>query len=243
MTEAILQEKVLKLFKEASNTADPASDEKFPRLRASQFMSRDFLPPHDIDLPSGYFLWEKGLYKASVGEDKDESIEIKKLTRVPFFVAVKEEFGRVLILRFLNRTWLYEWIQAKKVAQKSTYLEMLIFPEKEVTFTDLVNYTFECAVEAPFTDVLDPSINDVMKEIRNKYGVDKSKDYPFRVDVSEIKEICELFEVSYMDIRRRLVSTGTINELSHIKRNNKNKPARHLVFNKAIKILNEDQIL
>ncbi len=237
MTEADLRQKVLKLFKESSNNADQDSDEKFPRLRASQFISGDFLPLHDIDLPPGYFLWENGLYKASVGEGKDESIVIKKLTLVPFFVAFKDEHTKVLLLRFLRPKWLQEWISSKKIFSKSAFQKMLISPEKGATFAEITEYTHMCAIEAPFAEQGDssstPAIIEAVNLIREKYGLTKSEQYPIEISVPELKKICEDFKVSYFALRKHLLSTETIRKSSKVNKIAE-KATRFLVFDKAL---------
>lgn len=223
------------LEKPASGSKSP----EMPRVTVSQFCSTP--PPYDILLPQGYLLWDKGLYK--IGEEDDghgnSKMQIACLTRTPFFVACRDIIGKLLVLRYINNSWEKKWIPATKIATRSTYFNFLIFPCKGVKFSLLQNYAYECAALSPFAEAAIPALDALLQDMSNDHSLDSSAAYPVLVGVSKIRTLCQEYEVSYNELRQRLVSSGHIQEESHIERDkDTKKPSRFLVFNKPL--LDED---
>ena len=227
MEEERFKEKILTLVEESRGK----SELSFPRTLANQFLETP--APYDLLLPEGYFLWQKGVYKVAETEEITETICI---TETPFFVACKDETGKVLLLKYLNNTWYKEWMQAKKIATPSSLLDALIFPSKGVKTKILCEYAMECAAKAPFAKATDPAMMMILEDIKKEYELNDEAEYPVLVSASKIKGQCQDYGVAYNELRNYLIKTGSLRQDSKVERDKETKkPSRFLVFDAPIK--------
>ncbi len=227
---------MLKEQDDQKSIANPAG----VRLLASQFCT-DNVPPHDVVLPPDYLIWTRGLYAITQDPENIQEFAVVRLSKVPFFIAGKEETGKALLIRFLNGQWLSDWVLVKNLGSKNLYLNFLIMPSPGVKFKELINYAFNGVIEAPFVTISDPALQAVLQELLETQYLYPDNKYPILVNVSKVKEMCQKYEVDYNFLRQWLFRRCVIRHASQIQRDgSENKPARFLVFERSIEDLLKD---
>jgi len=212
-----------------------ASDKGAPRFLAGQFCKNR--PPFEVVLPENYLLWDRGLYIITPEQDNPDQYKVLRLSRIPFYIAKKDESGKAMLVRYINGMWLQDWIPVRSLSSKGAYLSNLIMPGKGVKFKALIEYAFECVAIAPFVSTCDPALSFLLQDIQERFYLYPDASYPNLVNVSKIKSMCQDYEVSYENLRRWFIRHGYIRQESHVKRDKETrKPSRFLVFEKALEL-------
>ncbi len=197
------------------------------------FSTNQFFPysiPYDIILPEDYVLSPSGTYLILKDEDSAD-IKLLCISKTPFFIAQKTEQGKVLLVRYVNNTWLRDWLPVKTVISKNTLLTATIFPQKNIKMKSLTDYAMACATIAPFVTIPDKAFIALLQTITEKHFLFLEATFPVLVNVASVKEICTDYEIPYNDLRNWLAQRDIINHQSDIARDKQTKkPTRFLVF-------------
>lgn len=206
-------------------------DQKTP-ITAGRFFSEPV--PHDLTMPEEYVIRPEGTYLIVRDED-DPNIKLAHLTNIPFFIAQKTEAGRILLIRRVNNTWLRDWLPAKAIMSRNTYLDMMIFPKKGVKVKALIDYAVSSVMVAPYVYMPDTTLMSILASVAERHFLDGNARYPVLVNVSSIKEICQDHEMSYNAVRTWLSQRDIIKHESDLHRDQvTGKPTRFLVFLKPL---------
>lgn len=212
------------------NTHRPR-DQRTP-ITAGRFFSESV--PYDLTMPEEYVIRPEGTYLIHREED-DPNIKLVHLTNIPFFVAQKTETGKVLLVRRVNNIWLRDWVPAKSIMSRNTYLDMMIFPKKGIKMKTILDYSVSCLAVAPYVHIPDTTLMSILANITEDHQLDENARYPVLVNVSSVKEICETHEMSYNKVRTWLSQRNIIEHESNLQRDrHSGKPTRFLVVKRPL---------
>lgn len=184
-------------------------------------------------MPARYVIKPEGVYLIAKEED---SIRLTHLTDIPFFIAEKTEPGKILLIRYLNGSWLREWLAARAIIARRTYFDLMIFPTECGNIKNIINYALSSLIAAPYVHTSDATLLSVLASITEQHYLDPGADYPVLVNVSNIKAICDVHEMKYNTVRTWLSRHDIIEHDANICRNKiTGKPTRFLVFKKPLR--------
>lgn len=189
----------------------------------------DDAPPYKATLPQGYVISPAGTFRIVKDEDQNQ---LKKISRTPFFVAARSDCGKALIVRYVKKYWLRDWVRVSKIS-KSTFADLNITQEVDAKADDLITYAFHGLNKAP-VKTSDTTILEAVQEVKDKLL--ESATYPTEIPIPHIRAICDEIEVSYNQVRTWLEQRGFIDFNSRVKRDEEKKPVRYLVFLKEVEI-------